>query len=230
MNDIDIWKLYYPNTNQESHTISDNTSFTVYSNYFLLSSNFQGLTSGVIYCSTSNINLLHSLCTFIQNSNSQDGGIIHFSCSSSIVQDRFCSINSYSSSNGEHSYISVSSVEQKSYIIESTLFACGQGSGSGSIFHLYGTEKITSSNISNCSTDQYTGYTLKNGIVIIKSCYFCGNKALSNGICMYHYQTPNSNISNSVFIENSATVSSEWSLVFLNSNDLTVSNGSLLIL
>lgn len=108
---------------------------------------------------------LHSFCFFDSCSNDSVGGAINFRCSSPIIQDRFCAINSSIRDYAYpiHSYTGVYKDKNDSYrnfIVESCITLCGGKKQRDLIDMNFGICGIFSSNISKNNAETETGFCI----------------------------------------------------------------------
>ena len=202
----DIWEEYYGPPGEKYTTIESNEKHTISQNFFLLSSNFFNFTSNVIDCSISSIKFLHSICTYTNITRSSGyGGCIYFYGNSSIVQDRFCSINCFSTGNRMHSYTDTRKETNKNFVNLSSLYQCGHDyTGGSSIFHNYGEKTLISTNNTNTKSFSGSGYSFLNNPVNINFCCFISNdNHETSPICMCHMNTIDSFVKKSIFKNNS---------------------------
>ena len=187
-------------------TVTNNKKPVFSGNFFLLSSNFKEFNDNIINCSRNNIYLLHSLCTYTDITQiTGKSGCIYFSCQSSIVQDRFCSVKCCTTESGLHSYTYIHTETQKNFVNLSSLYQCGDSkNGDGTLSHSYGNKTFISTNISNtmCKNEAcfyFGAYGAK-----INYCYFMSNQNHYD-YCkyMYGFAVPDSFITQSIFKNNS---------------------------
>ncbi|EAY04503.1 hypothetical protein TVAG_453200 [Trichomonas vaginalis G3] len=205
----EIWEEYFGQPTQDYTDITDNKKPTISSNFFLLSSDFKDFSDNVINCAKDSIKLLHSICTYSNITRSSgDGGCIYFSCSSSIVQDRFCSFKCYTPGNGKHSYTHVKTKTNKNVVNLSSLYQCGHdNTGYSSIFHYNGLQSLISTNNTKTRCQDCAGYCFENSPVNINYCCFISNdNHESDLVCMCHYETPDSFLKRSLFRNNSCYI------------------------
>ncbi|EAY04486.1 hypothetical protein TVAG_453030 [Trichomonas vaginalis G3] len=209
----DIWEECFGQPTQDHTDITNNTKPTISSDFFLFSSEFKDFSDNVINCEKNSIKLLHSICTYSNiNRPSGNGGCIYFSCSSSIVQDRFCSFKCYTKDYGKHSYTYVKTNTNKNVVNLTSLYQCGHDyTGSASIYHNYGLQSLISTNNTKTRCRDYAGYYFLNSPVNINYCCFISNdNHESNYVCMYHYKTPDSFVKKSLFRNNSCYTSNSY--------------------
>lgn len=209
----DVWKQFY----------GDEFNGTA-NEIYLYNVLFQSMPSGSIEITKDNYEFLHSMCIFYKCSKDDYGGAIHFECRSSIVQHRFCTINTYSIRQGFHSYTKLldNDIDRQNYIIESTISECRKQDQDDLIVIMYGNIGIFSSNISKNNASQRTCYALifSKSLSVINFSTFEENYAALTA-CLSHeignYEVYKCNIvKNSVGSSDDATIYSDAEVTLRN--------------
>lgn len=219
----DVWKQYYDETyDGNNYKNCDNCEIATNKNeIYVYQSRFQHLSSSSISITSDNFKFLHSSCFFFDCSNSGNGGAINFDCLSSIVQRRFCTINTFSTNNiGFHSYVNLknNNVDRQNYIIECSVASCQKQNRNHIIYSQYGFFGIFSSNISKNSVNSYSGFYMNyaKGAAIINFTTFEGNSA-KQYICLCHAYSPEGMFEDyKCNIVNNSQDTNNWGIIYAN--------------
>lgn len=191
----DVWNCFY-NQNDEIPDCDKETNCSISQEdekIFVFECSFISLTNSAIRISENTPKFLHSFCFFDRcKINDKSGGVIFFNCKSSIVQDRFCSINASITGgpwfNGIHShtYLTENSNINLNIIAESSVSLCSETNNFYTIDMLYGICGIFSSIISNNIVYASSGFRIfqPNGCCVINFSTFEKNDAYSD--CLSH--------------------------------------------
>lgn len=149
---------------------------------------FESMSNGAISFSKNNVKFLHSSCFFDFFSKNDHGGSIYFKGVSSIVQYRFCAINSSITKDkyGAYAYTAVSSA-QKNIVSESFISQCRKPDQSHTLHLGFGNCGISSSNFSKNLVNDHSAFSIwsGDGPTIINFSSFSDNHTTGN-LCLVH--------------------------------------------
>lgn len=158
-----------------------------------------------------------------------NGGAIHFSCSSSIVQNRVCGYKSKTSAeNSHHSYTYIKNgANLKNYIFESSFSACGDTSSSLTNSLWNGNIEVNSINTSFCEAQYDPGIYIDSSSDLCTILYssFCNNT--SPNIILEFVNSNNFNFKLSNVLNNKKT-SSYLGILLTNNAIVIIENCSFL--
>lgn len=228
-----VWELYYVTQyTGYDYSFKRNEEINTKNNEaFVFSCIFYDLTSSSIKFTSNRIKFLHSLSFFSKCRNSNYGGAIYFNCNSQIVQHRFCTTNTYVTSNrGFHSYTNL--LSQSNYnntVVESSITNCIQQNNERTLEFFYGNIGIYYTNISKNTASYYSGAYIQdpNNIDSVNFSTFEGNNAASGHACIHHFK------GDGVFKDfmcnfvGNTQSSTSGGLIFMHGSSLTIENCSI---
>lgn len=177
---------------------------------------------------SNNIKFLHSCCFFEKSTRNSNGGAIYFQCQSSIVQHRFCTKYTYTTSGyGFHSYTDLkdNKIDRQNYIVECSISSCSQISSSELLYFNYGNCGIFASNITKNDVNFYSGFYIENarGLALINFSTFEENDA-KDCVCLNHHISPVGYYEDYMCNIVKNTQSGTFLGIIFANNDMTVKN------
>lgn len=154
---------------------------------YVFGSTFIGQTSGAISIICDDIKFLHSSCFFNRCSKARDGGAVQFAGNSSIIQHRFCTMNTVAF-NGFHSRVDLGEKSEKdNFAIEFSISSCQNSENTDVIALIDGNCGIYSSNISKNLANIASGFGIAPSIPdsVINFSNFVNNIA-PFGCCLFY--------------------------------------------